>query len=319
MIMARTATFAAVLVVAVLAGADATTGQATPPGANGQIVFRQALGSPARLAIVNADGKTFRQLPRTRQVDDGDPDWSPNGSKIAFQRCPLQGGHCSILTMSPSGTGVVRLGPANDDRAQPAWSPNGKSIAYARHWGTVRENQIQFAEIYVMSATGVGGRRVTSVTVSKPFSADVDSPMWSPDGKQLAFDVWNSASGEPANGQAVFIVNADGSGLRQLTPWSLTAGGGPDWSPDGKLILFRAPASRDRGNLYTIKPDGSGLKQLTHYPASKVVVSGSFSPDGKWITYAKSANVFVARADGSGARQITRGVSAWAPDWGPAG
>jgi hypothetical protein len=83
-----------------------------------------------------------------------------------------------------------------------------------------------------------------------------------------------------------------------------------------KADPLQRPAKNNRGNLYTINPNGSGLKQLTHYPGN-VVVTGSFSPDGKWVTYAKSANVFVMRADGTGARQITHGVSASAPDWGP--
>ena len=60
------------------------------------------------------------------------------------------------------------------------------------------------------------------------------------------------------------MINADGSGQRQLTPWSLNGGGRLDWSPDGELILFRvAGAKEQHGNIYTIHPDGSGLTQLT--------------------------------------------------------
>jgi Tol biopolymer transport system component len=155
------------------------------------------------------------------------------------------------------------------------------------------------------------------VTAGKPFSGEAGRSAWSPDGKRLVFEFANSATGDPPHAHALFVVNADGSGLQQITPWGLNAGGRVDWSPDGKLILFRAPAKTDRGNVYTIAPDGSGLRQLTHYPAPTPVVStGSFSPDGKWVTFAKSANVWVMRLDGTGARQITRNVSAWSPDWG---
>ena len=300
-----------------LAGVPAVLAHATVPGRNGPIVFRKALGEPGRLAIVNADGSGYGMLPRAKGVNDGNPDWSRDGSTIAFERCPLRGGVCAILSIRPSGTGLKRLGPAGDDRGHPAWAPSGKEIAYVRGWGGVQNGQIKFTDIYVMKASGAGARRVTRVTAAKPFSANVVHPAWSPDGKQLVFSVETTPTGEPANGLALFVVNADGSGLRQLTPWSLDAGERPDWSPDGKLILFRAPAKNNRGNLYTINPDGSGLKQLTHYPGN-VVDTGSFSPDGKWITFAKSANVYVMRADGTGARQITHGISAWAPDWGPA-
>ena len=100
-----------------------------------------------------------------------------------------------------------------------------------------------------------------------------------------------SPRGEPANSLALFVVNADGSGLRQLTAWGLDAGDRPDWSPDGGSILFKAPAEGQHGNLYTVNPDGSGLKQLTRYAAPRAVFSGSFSPDGKWITFSKVRDI----------------------------
>jgi TolB protein len=309
---------AGLLSAAGVAGALAVLAHATTPGDNGQIVFMQALGHPSRLAIAKPDGRGVRQLPRTKQVSDDYPDWSPDGSTIAFTRCPLANGSCGIFTMRSDGTRVKRLGPPGDDRALPAWAPNGKRIAYSRYWGGVQNDQIKFAEIYVMSAGGGAARRVTSMTAGKPFSADVNHPSWSPDGKQLVFEVANSSRGEPANARALFVVNVDGSDLRQLTPWNLNAGGRPDWSPNGKLILFKAPATRQHGNLYTIAPDGAGMQQLTNYPAPTAVFLGSFSPDGKWVTFAKSADVWVMRVDGTGARQVSRDVSAWAPDWGAA-
>jgi Tol biopolymer transport system component len=305
-------------VAAAVAGALAVLAQATTSGQNGRIVFKMALGSPSRLAVVGADGKALQKLPRTKQVSDDDPDWSPDGRTIAFSRCPVQDGPCNVFAMPAGGAAAKRLGPAGDDRAQPAWSPNGKQVAYSRFWGGVHNDQIKYSEIYVMNANGGGARQVTRITTSKPFSAEVQRPAWSPDGKQLTFEVTNSAGSEPAKGLALFVVNADGSDLRQVTPWQLKGGGRSDWSPDGSVILFKSPAQRGPGNLYTIAPDGTGLKQITHYAAPTVVWAGSFSPDGKWITYAKSADVHVARADGTGSRQVSHGVSAWAPDWGPA-
>ena len=148
--------------------------------------------------------------------------------------------------------------------------------------------------------------------------------MWAPDGKRLVFEVRNSPLGEPANRRALFVINADGSGQRQLTPWSLN-GSDPDCSPDGKTVLFRSvPGREQHGNLYTINPDGSGLKQLTRYPAPKAVFSGSFSPDGKWITFSRFSGVtpypgiFVMRASGTGVRPVSSGEYNVAPDWGAA-
>jgi TolB protein len=307
------------MVVTAAAATGAVMAHATGPAKNGAIAFKLALGAPSRLAVVNADGTKMLKLPRTKQVNDDDPDWSPNGSTIAFTRCPLGNGRCHIDTMSPSGSGLKQLGPANDDRAYPAWSPDGKQIAYSRAWGGVQNDEIKYSALYVMSPSGGGAHLVVNPMNAKPFEGDVNHSSWSPDGKQLVVEVTHSPLGDPANGHALFVVNADGSNLQQLTPWTLNAGGKPDWSPDGSRILFRAPSKTERSNLYTIAPDGTGLKQLTHYSAPIPVVSpGSFSPDGKWITFAKSGAVWVMRADGAGARQVTPSEYAYSPDWGPA-
>ena len=100
-------------------------------------------------------------------------------------------------------------------------------------------------------------------------------------------------------------------------------GSDPDWSPDGNLILFRSVPGRDQhGNLYTINADGSDLKQLTRYPAPKALFAGSFSPDGKWITYSGFTSggpgVFVMRLDETGLRQVTKGLYDVDVDWGRA-
>ena len=118
------------------------------------------------------------------------------------------------------------------------------------------------------------------------------------------------------------MINANGSEQRQLTSWSLN-GSDPDWSPDGERILFRSVPGRDQhGNLYTVNVDGSGLKQLTRYPAPKAVFPGSFSPDGKWITFSRFTSggpgVFVMRANGSGVRQVSKGNYDVEADWGRA-
>ena len=104
----------------------------------------------------------------------------------------------------------------------------------------------------------------------------------------------------------------------------MNAGDGPDWSPDGTRILFRAPATEDflNSNLYTIHPDGTGLSQLTHVPAGTKLYSASFSPDGRAITFGMTgvggaADVYTMRVDGTRIRPVTR-TPQWdsAPDWG---
>ena len=313
----------ALLVLGASASA-AVSAPGTAPGANGQIAYAKF----PRLWVVNADGSGERKLPHIARSEDTTPDWSPDGSKIAFLRCAVK---CEVWTVRGDGTGAKRIGPnclrrAGDacfDRGPPAWSPDGKRLAFGQG-SALRNDRVKDPEIYVMNADGSGVRRVTSMSVGMPYAIDIYWSMWSPDGKQLVFEVRHFETADPPNRRAFFVVNVDGSGLRQLTPWSLNAGGRPDWSPDGKSILFRtvSTSNRHHGNLYTIRPDGTGLRKLTNYPAPKTVINGSFSPDGKWIAFSRFTDgpypaVYAMRANGTGVRRVSGNGAIYDVDWGP--
>jgi TolB protein len=66
-----------------------------------------------------------------------------------------------------------------------------------------------------------------------------------------------------------------------VTPSRLVAGDHPDWSPDGRWILFRSNLKLDnrQSQIHLIHLDGSGLKQITHFKSGSLVLSSSFSPD----------------------------------------
>lgn len=128
---------------------------------------------------------------------------------------------------------------------------------------------------------------------------DKDQPVWSPDGAQLAY----VAPGEGANGNDIWVMDADGSNQQNITAH---AGDefDPAWSPDGQRIAFTHHL-RDEGSkpvyaLTWIKPDGSERARLS---LDFVEWDPTFSPDGKWLLYvisAKSHNYFYFRSAADG-------------------
>jgi TolB protein len=216
----------------------------------------------------------------------------------------------------------TRTPPACADDIGPAISPDGTRIAYTRQFGNPRHGELAHAGIYTVRIDGSNLRRVT---LPPTRSAEDLEPQWPPDGARIVFVRYNITLA-PKGKQALFIVNADGSGLRRVTKYAIKAGDGPDWSPDGTQILFRSPQTDDFANcdIWTIHADGTGLRQVTRAAPGVKVYSASFSPDGTAITLGMSGvdgnpDVYRIGSDGSGLTPVTRtpGYDS-APDWGPA-
>jgi TolB protein len=315
----RDRTITAVIAIALLLAVLAETASATAPGRYlGPDRTMGALYTIAPLGV----GERQLTTPPAGASDDF-PDWAADGSRVAFQRCS---DFCQVMTVRPGSQPVAitpgcppgSAPPACTDDSYPAFSPDAKQIAFTRGSGTIDENGIDDVSIWTARADG---RHAVRVTDPPSRVAGDDEAQWSPDGRRIVFTRVLFATDQ----HAVFTVRPDGSGLRQLTPYSLDAGDGPDWSPDGSRILFRINESQGflNSDLVTIRPDGSGLRRLTHFPPDRMVLSASYSPDGRFITVALGGvdgqpDVFVMRADGTGLQPVTR-TQSWdsAPDWGP--
>ena len=319
--------------MAAVAAAHATT-----PGASGEIVFRRYFDAQktwGALLTVQPDGTHARQITHPPQgVVDDEPDWAPDGSRITFTRC-AKGGTCHLWTVGPDGSGLAPVGPlcpagstegTCPDDAAGSFTPDSKQITFTQATGKVKPDgaggmEIEHSAIAIMGADG-SGRRV--IYQAPPYAADLNTPMLSPDGKQVVFEWAVSALAQPQGRTAVFVVGSDGAGLRRLTPWNEYAGDSPDWSPDRRWILFHShlddPAHQ--AQFFLIRPDGTGRRQISHFPNNTHVGSASFSPDGTSITFAKGVeggniDVYTMRLDGTHVRRLTRSPL-WesAPDWG---
>jgi Tol biopolymer transport system component len=80
---------------------------------------------------------------------------------------------------------------------------------------------------------------------------------------------------------ALFTVNVDGSGLKQITPWGISIGDA-DWAPDGKKLVVEVD-NRCHGEIYTVDPDGKHLKNITHNTCHGGIADPVWSPNGKKI------------------------------------
>jgi Tol biopolymer transport system component len=268
----------AVAGVAASVAALAVAGSAlsTNRGTNGLILYHQQVNGKEQLFTIHPDGKGRRQLTRgpTASVSG---DWSPDAKTIVFEHVAADESRTAVAIMNADGSSVRELTPTGY-QGDPSFTPDGRQIVFTRD-PSPSDNGV-----WIMNTDGSDLRRLTK----NPFirdgqcGCDLDANV-SPDGKTVTFVRAKEAEVQ----QALFSIGIDGTGLKQLTPYSLEVAVKHDWSPDGRRIVFTAPGDPVPGksaNVYVMRPDGSHRVALTHYKhGSPQAFAGSFSPDGKWI------------------------------------
>jgi len=166
-----------------------------------KLVFTSERTGATELYVANADSSDVRQLTFQRLLADGRPNWSPDGSQIAWhllERDPLK---FQIYVMNADGSNQRRLFPNRTTRGDffPNWSPDGRKILWLSYG-----NGGDGGELWVANADGSNPQVI--VELKSPL--EVRSAVWSPDGKLIAYTA-PFASGKIPE---VWVVRADGTG-----------------------------------------------------------------------------------------------------------
>jgi Tol biopolymer transport system component len=247
--------------------------------------------------VMNPDGSFSTQL-TTNPADDLDPEWSPDGAKIAFtsRRDDEKG---DIFVMNADGSRKIRLTKTTGVDQDPSWSPDGARIIFI-------SDRAKGYNFFVMDADGGNVVQLTNNMFSN-HRAD-----WSPDGSSITYycarssDVWD-----------IYSMSAMGGGCQRLTTDEATDKR-PKFSPDGQKILFDSNRY-DTTSIYVMNADGSGEKRVTIRGGSY----GSWTNDGRILFHTfvdNVARIAVMDADGDNYTVLTGDdMSRYNPDQMPDG
>ena len=191
------------------------------------------------------------------------------------------------------------------ENQSPSWRPDCAEIAYVQQLG-----------VSVMKPNGEHLRDLHRYEPGSGVAASAASwTAWSPDGTRLAFAAENTGSDDPYWGRHIWVVEADGSNMVQLTNgphWDNS----PSWSPDGNQIVFQRSFFEGDAYIVTIDVDGSNETPLT--AGSTEEHSPSWSPDGATIGYVtENGQLALMAPDGSNRREIVANHSARGMSWSP--
>lgn len=215
---------------------------------------RLAFDAGTRLAVMRSDGTDLRLLAQ-QSADDGEPAWSPDGRQLVFSgaRGPDADSGTDLYILDlPSGARRQLTFRGGRDHS-PAWSSRGR-IAFTRGGqplfpGLDNTFRPGSGNIYTVRPDARGLRQLTYRNGS--------APAWSPHASKLIF-VRGRLEHAAFWRYGLFMVRADGTGLRRVTASNSLYSDDPSWSPDGKLIAFHR---LDLG-VWVQRIDGRGLRQV---------------------------------------------------------
>jgi len=235
-----------------------------------------------QLYSIRSDGSQLQRLTNDEQGGIF-PTWSPDGEKIVYLVSNSTDNHTLILMINPDGSDQKLLTKAQF-LSMPSFSPDREIIIFTTMGGsTINIKNLETGE---------------DASISEEAHAVLSWPMWSPDGKWIAYTVHSKLRGE------IHLIDPTDRTIVELTDMSqedrMLA-----WSPDSKTIAFRRskPPEETIGEIYLIDVDGENLRQLTDTPFDELECL--WSPNGDQIAITLSDpmppfwDIYIIKIDGS--------------------
>jgi hypothetical protein len=235
-----------------------------------------------RVWIMHTDGTELHALHPDAVTSEGFIAWTHDGSRILYQ--DAQG----LALADPDGTVVQRwpydLCPGGCSvELGGALSPDDARLVYVNQTdsGGLESSVLAILDLETGEVTELESTRSRMAVephlchTTPGCEGTNDQPTWSPDGTRIVFarQTMSPEPGSTWNAAAIYVVNADGTGFRRVTPVG-TYAVGPQWSPDGTRIAFMGiqqiissdglTVQQELSDLYTIRPNGQEIVQLTN-------------------------------------------------------
>jgi Tol biopolymer transport system component len=268
------------------------------PGPRGRLLLVESTRSgTSEPYLVSLNGRATKRLPlgAGAELDSVSPlhHWITYYRHNGYWLSRLDGGWARRL---PDGDEV-------------SWAPNDRSLALHDVTGGPSKVIAPSGRLLAQFPLSVGG-----------------AGEWSSDSRWLALFP-DSGPGE------IDSINLDGSARRSLFGTATTSVEAASWSPDGSRVAYELGVDDEDSSggpyadIYVARADGSGPVAITHDHGAQINGDPTWSPDGRWLAYeriivgedADIAQIWVARADGSERRQLTKGSLDLNPTWTPDG
>ena len=233
-----------------------------------QILFVSDRDGVMDLYLMDADGRNVQQIFRTAEGRT-QPSWAPDGKKIAYRWINRRNGDVAIYTASVAGKAKERIANGFD----PTWSPDGSEIAFISSDSLAPlggEGQgIAFGELRIQT---INLQTHAEENLGPPGFPWMRVPAWAADSTKIAFSgvdgnaiplaVLLQPDFNMLDKQSIYLMNRDGTGIKQIVEANGSNPFYPSWSPQSDALIYQQRVGKET-QLFKVTLANGISEQLT--------------------------------------------------------